>query len=75
MKKLWQGLRVFGFFTQWAAKAMEDGKITLEELVELAHGIGEIFGMKLVIELPEELTLPDLPVSGGVIPGKFDDSS
>lgn len=47
--------QIFGIVSNWAASALADGKITLEEAVKLATLIAEILGVKIEIEVPEKL--------------------
>ncbi len=46
-------IRIMGIVTEWSAKALADGKITLEEAVELAVRIAEVLGIPTEIEVPE----------------------
>lgn len=47
--------QIFGIVSNWATTALSDGKITLEEAVKLATLIAEILGVKIEIEIPENL--------------------
>lgn len=44
--------QIFGIVSNWAAKALADGKITLVEAVELATLIAEILNVKIEVEVP-----------------------
>jgi hypothetical protein len=44
--------QIFGIVSNWAAKALADNKITLEEAVQLATLIAAILGVKIEIEVP-----------------------
>jgi hypothetical protein len=53
---------IFGVVSKWAEKALEDGKITITETVDLATDLAQILGVPLHIDLPQpekELTLTD----------------
>lgn len=47
--------QIFGIVSNWAAKALADGKITLEEAMELATLIAGILGVRMEVEVPESL--------------------
>lgn len=47
--------QIFGIVSTWATVALADGKITLEEAVDLAVKIAEILGVKIEIEVPAAL--------------------
>ena len=53
--------QIFGIVSNWAAKALADGKITLEEAVELATLIAGILGVKIEIEVPAGLLADETP--------------
>ena len=44
---------VFGIVSSWAAKALEDGKISIKEAADLATQLGAALG------IPTELTVPE----------------
>lgn len=48
--------QIFGIVSNWAAKALADGKITLEEAVDLAMKIADILGVKIELEVPDAIT-------------------
>jgi len=51
-------LMIFQFITiigAWAAKALEDGKITAEEGLELVQQLALIIGVPLELEVPNEV--------------------
>jgi len=47
--------QIFGIVSNWAATALADGKITLEEAVQLAMAIAEILGVQIEIDVPESV--------------------
>ncbi len=42
--------RIFGAVSNWAEKSLEDGKITIQETVDLAESVAEILGIPLEID-------------------------
>ena len=48
----WMIFQVFGIVSAWAAKALEDGKITITEAAELGAQIGKLLG------IPTDVTIP-----------------
>jgi hypothetical protein len=44
---------VFGLVSAWAAKALEDGKITLDEAADLGEQLGRALGIPTSIEIPQ----------------------
>jgi hypothetical protein len=44
--------RIFGVVSKWAEKALEDGKITITETVDLATELAQILGVPLHIDIP-----------------------
>jgi hypothetical protein len=53
--------QIFGVVSNWASKALADGKITLEEAVQLATLIAGILGVKIEIEVPVDLLVQKVP--------------
>lgn len=53
MGYFFKALRIAGIVTDWAAKALVDGKITLHEAVDLAERVGEALGIPTDIQLPK----------------------
>ena len=47
--------QIFGIVSNWANKALADGKITLKEAVDLAAQIAEILGVTIEIDIPTEM--------------------
>jgi hypothetical protein len=45
--------RIFGVVSKWAEKALEDGKITITETVDLATELAQILGVPLHIDIPQ----------------------
>ena len=52
----WMIFQVFGIVSAWAAKALEDGKITITEAAELGEQIGKLLG------IPTDVTVPTVEV-------------
>jgi len=48
---------VFGIVSTWAAKALEDGKISLVEAAELAALLGAALGIPTELAIPEPQAL------------------
>lgn len=48
--------QIFGIVSNWASQALADGKITLDEAVDLAMKIAKILGVEIEIEVPTALT-------------------
>lgn len=61
--------QIFGIVANWGNTALEDGKITLKEAVELATLIAGILGVKIEIEVPIDLLSEKVPeeMAGGDI--------
>ncbi len=47
--------QIFGIVSNWASQALADGKITLEEAVQLAMAIASILGVQIEIDVPESI--------------------
>ena len=43
---------IFGVVSSWAAEALTDGKITLDEAVDLAKNVAKILDVKIEIGIP-----------------------
>ena len=71
MKHFYRALQALGFFTMWSTKAMADGTITVDELAELAQGMGDIFAINLVIDVPAAVSDTEVGVSGDINPSAF----
>lgn len=52
MGYFFKALRVMGIVTDWASKALVDGKVTLTEAVDLAERIAEVLGIPTDIKIP-----------------------
>lgn len=50
------GLRLMSSVSEWAEKALSDGKVTLKEAVDLAERVCSILGIKLEIDLTSDKT-------------------
>lgn len=48
----WLIFQVFGIVSAWAAKALEDGRITLVEAAELALKLGALLGIPTEVNIP-----------------------
>ncbi len=53
MRYLFKAFRVMGIVTDWSTKALVDGKISLNEAVDLATRLAEALGIPTEIDLPE----------------------
>lgn len=53
MGYFFKALRIMGIVTDWAAKALVDGKISLPEAADLAERIGEALGIPVDVQLPK----------------------
>ncbi len=47
--------QIFGIVSTWATQALADGKITLNEAVDLAMKIAEVLGITIEIDIPTEM--------------------
>lgn len=56
---IFQIFMVFGIVSVWSAKALEDGKISLDEAADLGEQLGRALG------IPTELKIPTLPPKPG----------
>ena len=59
---------IFKFVTiigMWATKALEDGKITAAEGLELVAQLAEIIGIPLELALPDEVKETITDITGG----------
>jgi len=52
MNYFFKALRVMGIVTDWTSKALDDGKVTLQEAVDLAVRIAEVLGIPTDLQLP-----------------------
>jgi len=50
----WKALSVASYTLSFLAKASEDGKITLDELLEYLQGLANQLGVNVEIKLPEQ---------------------
>lgn len=53
MGYFFKALRVMGIVTDWASKALVDGKISLTEAADLAQRIGDALGIPVDVQLPK----------------------
>lgn len=52
MNYFFKALRIMGIVTEWSTKALEDGKITLDEAADLAGRIADVLGISTEFKLP-----------------------
>ena len=62
--------QIFGIVSSWAAKALSDGKITLEEAVQLAMQLADLLGVKIEFEVPEGMMTGNIDDKEKQIPKK-----
>lgn len=62
--------QIFGIVSNWAVKALADGKVTLEEAVDLVKALCGILGVTPALEIPgaQEIVEEVVPESGFGIP-------
>lgn len=51
--------KIFGIVSTWATKAIADGKVTMEEAVELATVLADILDVRIEINIPDGLMPAD----------------
>jgi hypothetical protein len=51
---IFKAFSIFGIVSAWAAKALEDGKITVTEAAELAVKLAAVLGIPTSIVIPNE---------------------
>lgn len=49
-----KAFRVMSYVSDWAAKALEDDKVTAQEMMDLGMGLCEILGVKAEITVVDE---------------------
>lgn len=49
---IWRIFTFFSIICSWASKAAEDGKVTLDEAVELVKQLCEVLGIRTEFEIP-----------------------
>ena len=66
----WMIFQVFGIVSAWAAKALEDGKITIIEAAELGAQLGKLLGIPTDMNIPtaEAVEIPPATDTGEEIP-------
>jgi len=66
----WMIFQVFGIVSAWAAKALEDGKITIIEAAELGAQIGALLGIPTNVHIPtaEAIELTPATDTGEEVP-------
>lgn len=47
--------QIFGIVSAWASQALADGKITLDEAVELAMKLADLLSVKTEIKIPDSM--------------------
>ncbi len=55
--------KVFGVLSGWVEKALDDGKITVSETVDLAEDIASIIGIPLHIDISSDKLKNDDPTA------------
>lgn len=53
MHYFFKALQIMGIAADWSAKALEDGKVTIDEAIDLAKRVCDVLDIPLEIELPE----------------------
>ena len=53
------GLKIIGQVSDWSEKALEDGKVTLKEAVDLAQKVGSALGVRLELDIPGVVIVPE----------------
>jgi len=51
MNYFFKALQIMGIVTSWSSKALEDGKVTLDEAADLAKKIADVLGIPTDIKL------------------------
>ena len=54
MKYFFKALRIMGVISAWSGKALEDGKVTVAEAIELAAAICLVIGVPTEFDFPKE---------------------
>lgn len=54
----------FGAISSWAVKALEDGKVTADEGLELVEKLAGIIGVPLELAVPKEVTASIKEITG-----------
>lgn len=62
---IWKMFTIFGIVSGWAAKALADGKVTLEEAIQLVTELAGILGIPTEIEVPGPLFSPGADETAG----------
>lgn len=52
MGSFWRVLMFVGVFQSWLVKSVADGKISANEIIELAEAIAQFFGLKVEWDVP-----------------------
>lgn len=50
---------VFGIVSAWTAKALEDGKITLDEAADLGEQLGGALGIPTSVDIPKPVAITE----------------
>jgi hypothetical protein len=51
---IFKTFQIFGIVSNWATKALADGKVTLNEAADLAIKIAELLDVTIEIEVPDK---------------------
>lgn len=62
---IWKVFTIFGIVSTWAAKALDDQKVTLQEAVDLVEPLARILDIPVSIELPGPLLSPGADETAG----------
>ena len=65
-KSIFLIFQIFGIVSNWAEKALEDGKITIVEAIDLAVKIAGLLGIRTEIEMDGLLPRPESEFEPGV---------
>lgn len=51
-----KAFRVMSYVSDWSVKALEDDKVTAQEMMDLGMGLCAILGVKTELAIPDEET-------------------
>ena len=46
-----KALKIMGIITEWSMTALQDGKVTMDEAMELVNSVCEVLGIKLEVDV------------------------
>lgn len=55
MKYFLKTFQIMGLVSSWSATALEDNKVTMVEAMDLVHGICQILGVPVELDLTDEV--------------------